>query len=36
MANNADVTNNDKAPSFNYKEDLITNTEAGGTRNGVK
>ena len=36
MANNTDVTNNDNAPSINYKEGLITNTEADGARNGVK
>ena len=34
--NNADVTNDDNAPSFKYKAGLITNTEADGTKNGVK
>ena len=32
VANNADVTNDDNAPSFNYKANLITNTEADGTK----
>ena len=36
VANNADVTNDNNAPLFRYKADLITNTEADGTRNGVK
>ena len=31
-ANNANVTNDDNAPSFKYKSRLITNTEADGTR----
>ena len=34
--NNADVTNDDNAPSFKYKASLITNTEANGTKNGIK
>ena len=34
--NNADVTNNDPAPSFKYKASLITNTEANGTKKAVK
>ena len=34
--NNADVTNDDNTPSFKYKSNLITNTEANGTINGVK
>ena len=34
--NNADVTNDDNAPLFKYKAGLITNTEADGTKNGVK
>ena len=32
VANNADVTNDDNAPSFNYKANLITNTEADGKK----
>ena len=36
VANNADVTNNDLVSSFKYTTDLITNTEANGTKNGVK
>ena len=36
VANNADVTNNDLVSSFKYRTDLITNTEANGTKNGVK
>ena len=35
IANNADVSN-DNAPSFKYKANLIGNTEANGTKNGVK
>ena len=35
ITNNADVTN-DNAPSFKYKANLIGNTEANGTKNGVK
>ena len=31
-ANNANVTNDDNAPSFKYKSSLIINTEADGTR----
>ena len=34
--NNADVTNDNNAPSFKYKANLIGNTEANGTKNGVK
>ena len=30
------MTKDDNAPSFKYKVNLITNTEADGTRNGVK
>ena len=30
------MTNNDNAPSFKYKANLIGNTEANGTKNGVK
>ena len=33
--NNADVSN-DNAPSFKYKANPIGNTEANGTKNGVK
>ena len=33
--NNADVTNDDNAPSFKYKSNLIGNTEDDGTKNGV-
>ena len=36
IVNNADVTNNDNAPSFKYKANLIGNTENNGTKNGVK
>ena len=35
ITNNADVSN-DNAPSFKYKANLIGNTEANGTQNGVK
>ena len=34
--NNADVTNDDNAPSFKYKASIIGNTENNGTKNGVK
>ena len=34
--NNADVTNDNNAPSFKYKANLIGNTENNGTKNGVK
>ena len=30
------MTKDDNAPSFKYKVNLITDTEADGTRNGVK
>ena len=30
------MTNDDNAPSFKYKSSLITNTEADGTKKGVK
>ena len=33
---NADVTNNNNAPSFKYKASIIGNTENDGTKNGVK
>ena len=36
IVNNADVTNDDNAPSFQYKSKLIGNTENNGTKNGVK
>ena len=36
IANNANVTNNDNAPSFKYKTNLVANTEADGTKEGVK
>ena len=35
VTNNADISN-DNAPSFKYKAGLIGNTEANGTKNGVK
>ena len=35
ITNNEDVTN-DNAPSFKYKASFIGNTEANGTKNGVK
>ena len=34
--NNADVTNDDNAPSFKYKASNIGNTENNGTKNGIK
>ena len=36
IANNANVTNDDNAPSFKYKANLIANIEADGTKEGVK
>ena len=36
VVNNANVTNDDNAPLFKYKANLITNTESNGTKNGVK
>ena len=36
ITNNANVTNDDNAPSFKYKLNLIRNTENNGTKNGVK
>ena len=36
IINNADVTNDDNAPSFKYKANLIGNTENNGIKNGVK
>ena len=32
IANNANVTNDDNGSSFKYKENLIANTEANGTK----
>ena len=34
--NNANVTNDDNARSFNYKASIISNTGNDGTKNGVK
>ena len=34
--NNAEVTNDDNAPSFKYKASLIGNTGNDGTKNRVK
>ena len=36
IINNADVTNDNNAPSFKYKANLIGNTENNGTKKGVK
>ena len=36
ITNNANVTNDNNAPSFKYKSNLVGNTEDGGTKNGVK
>ena len=36
IINNPDVTNDDNAPSFKYKANLIGNTENNGRKNGVK
>ena len=36
VVNNAAVTNFDNSPSLKYKTNLITNSEANGTKNGVK
>ena len=36
IVNNADVDNDDKAPSFKYKASAIGNTEDNGRKNGVK
>ena len=35
LTNNANVTNDDNASSFKYKANLITNTEADGTKKSV-
>ena len=32
IVNNADVTNDNNAPSFKYKANLIGNTETNGTK----
>ena len=36
IVDNANVTNDDNAPSFKYKASLIGNTGNDGTKNGVK
>ena len=36
IVDNADVTNDNNAPSFNYKANLIGNTKTNGTKKGVK
>ena len=36
VVDNADVTNDDNTPSFKQKANLIDNTEANGTKKGVK
>ena len=36
IVNNADVTDDNNAPSFKYKANLTANTENYGTKNGVK
>ena len=36
IINNANVTNDDNAPSFKHKVSLIGNTENNGAKNGVK
>ena len=36
IVNNANVTNDNNAPSFKYKTSVITNSEANGTKMGVK
>ena len=36
IINNADVTNNNNAPSFKYKANLIGDTKKNGTKHGVK
>ena len=36
IINNADVTNDNNAPSFKYKESIIGNTENNGRKNWVK
>ena len=36
ITNNADVTNDDNAPSFKHKASLIGDTGNNGRKNGVK
>ena len=36
ITNNADVTNDDNAPSFKYKASLIGDTGNNGRKNGIK
>ena len=36
VTKDADVTNDNNAPSFKYKANLIGNTEDNGTKNGIK
>ena len=36
VINNEEVTNDNDAPSFKYEASIIGNTEANGTKNGVK
>ena len=36
IVDDADVTNDNNAPSFKYKASIIGNTENNGTKNGVK
>ena len=36
IVNDADVTNDNNAPSFKYKANVIGNTENNGTKKGVK
>ena len=36
IINNADETNDDNAPSFKYKSNLVGNTENNETKNGEK
>ena len=36
VVNNADVTNNNNAPSFKYKASVIGDSKANGVKNGVK
>ena len=36
IVNNADMSNDDNAPSFKYKPSIIGNAEDNGRKNGVK
>ena len=36
IVDDADVTNDNNAPSFKYKASIIGDTENNGTKNGVK